>query len=170
MGTSRQSDSGIESFIARYLSDSSQRVSSRRGLFTWIGRNALRLSGLTLIPLLPIDRRSVALAQSTCSDWRLCGQCGNICAACCGGSGGGASCPSCLAKGQFGWTKCCYPDACSTPGTGTMYAYWDCCGSTSACHGTACTANCPQTAWCLDSSGASLGTYQCTIAIPGGSC
>lgn len=98
-----------------YLTNLSQRL-SRRGMFARVGQFVLRASGILLLPLLPIDRRFTAEAQSSgCAAFEWCGLCGNKCNfSCCSGVTNG--CPSCLQRGHFAWTKCCYSSAGSTGG------------------------------------------------------
>ena len=149
-----------------------QRV-SRRGVLAHIGKFALGLAGLSIVPTLPLDRTFVVEAQSIgCDDWRLCGICGKLCADCCGGSGSLTTCPSCTTKGHFAWTKCCTNPACEE----RMIEYWDCCGDAEGsddCEGMTCNNNCSPsiTVWCRHPDTLEpLGTYRCTIIVDRGSC
>jgi len=153
MNQEPRSGSSIEERIAAYLRGWSQTV-SRRGTLARAGRILLRLSGVTLIPLLPLDRRFEvdAADRSESGDdlapgedrplvrrkvhycrWWTCGMCGTFCSTtCCGGTGGTSKCPSCSgAMYQDGaWTGCCY-DSCTTScSNATRYAYYDCCATT----------------------------------------
>jgi hypothetical protein len=159
---------GVSERIAGYLERKSQTF-SRRGLLVSTGKLILRLSGLALLPLLPIDRR--AYAQFAC-DWTTCNMCGNFCNSgqdCCfgGGSGGLDDCPSCMTTFQA-WSGCCFPDACAP--SGTIFSYIDCgTGSASqaaACQSpTRCTTGCPQAFWHNASA-----VYSCTIISIIGTC
>jgi hypothetical protein len=160
----------IDIATGRFLESFSQGI-SRRGVIARLGQFALSMLGLSLIPTLPLDRTFVADAQTVgCTDWRVCGLCGNLCTDCCGGSGSLTGCPSCTRRGHYGWTMCCPGPDCQ----GRMIEYWDCCGTygtwtdaqAAACTGTSCDRNCPQDIWCLDPDTlAPLGTYRCTVVV-----
>lgn len=99
---------------AEYLSGWSQRL-SRRGILAGVARVALKVVGVTAVPLLPVDR---ALAQQGgsvlgCFDWRMCGIHGFFCNACCGGPASYWSCPSCT-HADGAWSLCCDKNVCPT--------------------------------------------------------
>lgn len=166
----------VDERIATYLENQGQRV-GRRGMLTTVGRMLLRLSGLTLIPLLPLDRRFTVSAASTCS-WETCGMCGTFCSSCCGSSGGFSTCPNCLTKGGA-WGLCCYNTAlgvCSCD-KGYMFFYYDCCGTPTNAAACRSTTSCgtPPTGNCAGYGGGVYCTngytYGCTIVSgPGAAC
>jgi len=167
-----QTESNVDERVATYLRVQSDSF-GRRSMLMKVGKFLLKLSGLTLIPLLPVDRRFQASAQSTGScSWQQCGQCGAYCNTCCGNSGGYSNCPTCAGMVKAGsWMQCCYPSPGGCPGTGTMFSYFDCCStnklSAANCTGmwckNACYPNFP--AYCASGS-----YYACTIVTAGGSC
>jgi len=169
MSEHQKAESDLDERLAGYLADQSNRF-SRRSVLMKVGRILLRLSGLTLIPLLPVDRRFAVSAQSTCS-WQTCGMCGVLCNNCCSSSGGFSKCPACSGIVKAGvWGGCCYaPGACS----GTMFSYADCCtpifNTATSCHGTSCQTACRPNFphYC---STTSTYYYACTIVIQGGGC
>lgn len=155
----------VDAGAAKVLSGFAQGT-SRRGLFAMAGRLLLRIIGVSLVPLLPVDR--VFAQAQNCNDPTYCGQWGNFCAACCGQSAQVSSCPACLYPGAA-WSACCCFPACPQP-VGHCVSYQDCCGlrpgftpsQAAACKGAFCGKNpVPQQFWC-GSAGAS-STYQCTI-------
>jgi hypothetical protein len=135
---------------------------SRHGFLVGVFRIALSALGISLFPLLPVDRIiENAEACTSCSDCKLC----NICGTLCGCYGGGLDyCPSCAAAANS-WGGCCQ---CGP--SRYLMSYIDCCTlAPNNCHqsGT-CTQCCPksQFVWC----GASGWTYICTIAQVNGFC
>lgn len=171
-------DRTLDEQVASYLKTQSQRI-SRRGMLATVGKTLLRLSGLALIPLLPLDRRFTVSAASSCS-WETCGMCGAFCntsSNCCNSSGGFSTCPNCLTRGG-GWTLCCYDTALGECycNQGYYFTYYDCCGTGSA------VSNCQSKTWCQDHptgncSGYGGGdyctsgkTYSCTIVQSGAEC
>jgi hypothetical protein len=156
-----QSQTGLEEGLLKTLYERS----SRRSAFTKIGTALLRIVGISILPVLPIDRIvSPVLAQSDpCSRWYYCGIYGRLCN-CTGCGGGVTTCPSCASMGSF-WTGCCQQ------GSGlTQVSYIDCCSTDSRCAGNC--ANCKfctgsgkqEPAWC----GSSM--YVCTIISVGNGC
>lgn len=154
----RDSGNDFDGVVGRALEAFAQRV-SRRGLLARLGKAALGLMGLSLIPHLPVNR--IALAQVGCSDWRLCGIGGYLCNNCCSG-GNLETCPNCLTRGSS-WSSCCTdPSGCLK-----MITYYDCCGSpTNAmdCRGTLC-VNQSEPSWC-----GGTGSYGCTVIEEGAAC
>lgn len=147
----------LDEQIARALTWHAE-ASSRRGLLAKLGKVALVLAGVAVVPqLLPVDRR-VADAWD-CGDWRLCGIWGRTCDCCNGG------CLNCCPDGsQFYsyWQSCC-----PNPFAGQNWMlYWDCCNGSVDC--SSCT-------WCYG-NGSSKGiwcgggTYNCTAVVTGDSC
>ncbi len=161
-------ESNLDRWLAGHLEKQSNKLSRRSALMR-VGQLLLRLSGLTLIPLLPVDRRFKASAQTGCS-WQTCGMCGYLCNTCCNNSGGYSKCPTCAGMVKANaWTGCCYPSVCQP---GTVFTYADCCSSnqTSAtsCRGTPCQAACYPGFPAYCTSGAQY--YACTIVTQGQSC
>jgi len=162
----------FDSQTARFLMHWGQR-SSRRGLLAAMGKLALRLAGLSMLPLLPVDRSFAAVGNCS-TDWRLCGMWGNFCKDCCGGTASLTQCPSCTNVGASWSFCCCYnPDACTT--TCNTIIYTDCCGTksgftdsqTATCQDSATCHRNPQEqfSWC-----GATGTYRCTVIGVGASC
>lgn len=123
---------------AEYLTRWGQHV-SRRGLLSRAWQFALSLAGLSLVPVLPVDR-AFAQGITGCSDWRMCGIHGFFCKACCGGGASYTTCPSCTSMGGA-WTGCCKHviDECTSECKQISYA--DCCGgdaTAAACTGEEC--------------------------------
>lgn len=152
----------LDESVAETLAAWSQQL-SRRGVLAKIGEFALKVTGLVMLPVLPVDR---AYAGS-CAEWKFCGMYGRFCASCCGSGASDYSCPSCTTVGAS-WSRCCYdPSTC----TNKMITYKDCCGgpnsSASACAGGGC-YNHPsqQPVWC---GGAPL-PYRCTVISVGANC
>jgi methylamine dehydrogenase light chain len=116
---------------------------SRRSLLASLGQ---LLTGAALLPLLPVDRASRALAAAgktagpehhgpeDCQYWKHCAIDGFLCA-CCGGSS--TSCPPGTAPSPITWIGTCH-----NPGDGRDYiiSYNDCCGKTS-CGNCECNRN-----------------------------
>jgi hypothetical protein len=176
--TLETAESKVDERITVYLETQGQKL-SRRGILATVGRLVLRLTGLVLLPLLPLDRRANAQAVGSCSDFTACGMCGYFCKACCGGSiAATEACPSCL-NTYSSWTFCC-TDPCT--GLGHSVTYVDC-GSTSranaaACQATGSTATCGNGCAALGHpsgpSGATFynsthdgATYSCTVLVVG---
>jgi hypothetical protein len=126
-------DSGplLDLVTAKALSTFSQ-TTSRRGALALGGRLLLRALGVSMIPLLPLDR---VFAQNTggnptdqnCADWQYCGIHGFFCTACCGLSTPAiTACPPCTNTTKH-WSTCCCCDSCAA-GKGFTVSYIDCCG------------------------------------------
>src|SRR5258708_3890764 len=123
----RESESGKDLFdsqTADFLRHCGQRV-SRRGLLAAVGQVALRLAGLSILPMLPVDRAFGAVG-SCATDYRLCGMYGSFCKDCCNQTASLTSCPSCTQVGAS-WPFCCCTASC--PSTCRMITYTDCCGT-----------------------------------------
>jgi hypothetical protein len=136
---------------------------TRRGVIFRVGRILLRITGVGIVPLLPLDRMIPEVeAQSSCTDAHLCGICGRLCG-CCGGNL--YNCPAGCPRTSF-WSCCCvYMNPAK------IYNYYDCCErNTSNCASCAnctfCQNNCPQPVWCGDST----LTYRCTSISFAGYC
>lgn len=167
-------ESGKELFdsqTADFLTHWGQRI-SRRGLLATVGKAALRLAGLSILPMLPVDRAFAAVGNCA-TDYRLCGMCGNFCKDCCSQTASLYSCPSCTQVGSS-WSACCCTSSC--PSTCRMISYTDCCGTSSgftasqaaACQDSAnCTNGCPQPVWC---GGVGGDVYRCTVISVGALC
>lgn len=152
---------------ATYLSDWSQRL-SRRGLLARVGHLALRISGVMVVPLLPVNRVFAQGFVQGCSDWRMCGIVGWFCSNCCGESGSYWSCPSCLNTSPTGWPACCTNNTVC-PNYSRTIIYKDCCGDAAgaaACHGPSCHGNPDAQSYCTGGQ----GSYQCTIIQEGSAC
>jgi len=163
----RRLEESIDDRVATFLQRDSQRL-SRRGMLRKMGSVLLRLSGLTLIPLLPIDRRFQVSAVTHHCRWQTCGMCGNVCSTtCCGGGGSLYACPSCSGRmhKDGAWGGCCY-DSCTTNCTGgTSFMYADCCATNttdqSMCKSAEfCGHGCPRTDYCYNGR-----FYSCTIIV-----
>jgi hypothetical protein len=163
---------GFDDVASRLLTNFSQRM-SRRGLLAASGRLLLRIAGVSMIPLLPVDR-VFAQSQNCSGDWQYCGQYGNFCKSCCGQSAHVFTCPQCLYTGAA-WTRCCCPSNSCTNGQGTLISYKDCCGvksgytsaQTAECTGSFCARNVLQPTWCGSYPGS---TYRCTVISVGAPC
>ncbi|MGH8137931.1 MAG: methylamine dehydrogenase light chain [Steroidobacteraceae bacterium] len=105
---------------------------SRRSLLASLGR---MLTGVALLPLLPIDRTARAQAPqqphpagndpASCDYWKYCAIDGFLCA-CCGGTS--TSCPPGTQPSPITWIGTCH-----NPSDGRDYivSYNDCCGKVS---------------------------------------
>jgi hypothetical protein len=164
----------VDERIATYLGRQGQKL-SRRGLLAGAGRLILRLSGLALLPLLPLDRRANAYTDPC--GWQQCGMCGSLCKACCGNTKptSGPSCPSCLTT-YGSWSGCCTDPSC---GAKHVVTYTDCgsvnsstalsCRSSSQC-GSGCAAL-GETLSNASFYGDPSATYGCTvISVSSASC
>jgi hypothetical protein len=162
----------LDLVTARALSAFSNST-SRRGLIVWGGRLFLRVLGISMLPLLPLDRAFAQTApnQNCQGDWQYCGQHGNFCQVCCGGGPYATGCPPCTNNGGW-WAQCCCCPSCS--GGYTIW-YTDCCGlaqntkgvtytdaEAAACKGAYCRNGYGVGYWC-SIGGKSQGTYRCTI-------
>ena len=162
----------FDSAASRVLTAFSQ-TTSRRGLLAAAGRLLLKVAGVSVIPLLPVDR-VFAQSQNCTGDWQYCGQYGAFCKSCCGQSAQIFSCPQCLYTGAA-WTRCCCPANSCTNGNGYLVSYKDCCGvrpgwtstQTAGCAGSWCRRNVPQPYWC---GSYPSSTYRCTVISVGGPC
>lgn len=156
---------------AGILKGFAQRI-SRRGLLARFGRLMLTVLGVSVVPLLPVDRIvPEAYAAVPCTDWRLCGLWGRTCDNCPGGSL--FTCPGGFVEG-FSWMYC----GCTNPSNGSRhkFEYVDCCvpkgGTPPTCSGTFC-QNHPQgaqPAWCVEDDDGSKTLYRCTYIQDLGTC
>jgi len=123
-----------------HSSRSLARRTSRRSLLASLGQ---LLTGVALLPLLPVDRGGRAWASDaapkpdspeSCQYWKYCAIDGFLCS-CCGGTS--ASCPPGTAPSPITWIGTCH-----NPGDGRDYivSYNDCCGKTS-CGNCECNRN-----------------------------
>lgn len=134
------------------------KVDTRRGFFAASWKVTMGLLGISLLPLLPVDRRIVrkAFAQGDpCGNWKYEGMCGIPCSEC---GGTENSCPSgCGDQISAAWCYC----VCPPSGPTQCWKYIDCCGDSGSC--TSCTEdkmchnNCPQPVWCPSGK-----FYKCT--------
>ena len=84
MGDDNHEDSRVDTEATRIVIAFAKRC-TRRGVLSRVGRMLLRITGVLIVPLLPVDRMVPdAEAQAPCSNWRLCGLYGRLCG-CCGG-------------------------------------------------------------------------------------
>lgn len=123
----------LDEQTADYLIGISQRL-PRRGVFAAVGRFTLRIAGISLLPVLPVNR---AFAQFACSGWALCNMHGRFCPACCGHGARQSECPSCTVT-DLSWTGCCSPDGC----TNFLVRYKDCCANAGVA------TDCANGSWC----------------------
>jgi methylamine dehydrogenase light chain len=109
------------------------RRTSRRGFLSAFGRV---LTGVALVPLLPVMRGSQAVAAepaakaattdpNACEYWKYCAIDGFLCS-CCGGSS--SSCPPGTQQSPITWIGTCHNPA---DGRDYIVSYNDCCGKTS---------------------------------------
>src|SRR5947199_6540631 len=82
---------------------------SRRSWLVGIGRSVLKVMGVSMLPLLPVDRivtPADAQTSGPCDYWFLCGIYGCVCdCSACGGTH--VTCPSCATKSSGYWDECC---------------------------------------------------------------
>ena len=123
--------------LFEHSSRSLARHTSRRSLLAALGKI---LTGAALIPLLPVDRSSRALAATAsddpmaCEYWKYCAIDGFLCS-CCGGSAN--SCPPGTTPSPITWIGTCHNPA---DGRDYIVSYNDCCGKTS-CGNCECNRN-----------------------------
>lgn len=112
--------------------------SSRRGALARLGKAVVGLTGVAVLPALPVRRASAqddapidftGTDPTDCNYWRYCNLGGRLCADCEGG--GITTCPPGTVLGVEYWVGCCVD-----PASGTTYltANYDCCGK-SGCGG-----------------------------------
>lgn len=121
----------FDTATALLLSGFSQRC-SRRSMLARAGKFALSALGVSMIPLLPVDRivpEVEAQGPPGCMKWQLCGMWGRLCRSCrcCGTSQ--QFCPGCTFQGGF-WATCCPVRTAGGELTGEYrnVKYTDCCG------------------------------------------
>ena len=173
MSHEKQDESKLDLVAASFLDHFAQKI-SRRGILAGIGKLALGITGLSLVPSLPLDRTFIVEGSggsgTACGDWRLCGMCGYFCArrtSCCGGGTGGDLfiCPGCT-QWEQSWGKCC-TDPCDSSNR-RLINYHDCCGGPSSvgCKSeSTCGAGCPRDVYC-----ASGNPMRCTVIQDVGPC
>jgi methylamine dehydrogenase light chain len=147
---------------------------SRRSLLASLGRI---LTGVALIPLLPIDRsanaqtpKPAAVAPSapeqSCDYWKYCAIDGFLCS-CCGGTSN--SCPPGTQASPITWIGTCHNP---TDGRDYIVSYNDCCGKAS-CGDCFCNRNEGEKPmyrlsrnndvnWCMANSEAN---YHCSVSV-----
>lgn len=132
--------------------------SSRRSAIVRVGKMCLKALGISMLPLLPVDRivREADAQSNPCSSWFLCAIYGRLCGAANCSCGTTNSCPSCATSGSF-WQKCCqYGSGYST------VQYIDCCSSSQTCVNSCST--CP---FALMESKSQLGAEElCSTSVP----
>jgi hypothetical protein len=170
--TENHTENRLDTAVTKFLEERGQ-CASRRGMLAQLAKVGLGILGVSVLPSLPIDRRSSfvrAIAQGNdCCLWQLCGICGSTCV---GVGPTGTTCPENTSPGAY-WTKCCNNGGsgggCETS-PGTEIWYWDCCANNpttaQAVKATACSNNCPQDAWCPDG----YNYYGCTHIEIHGDC
>ncbi|HEV2286500.1 MAG TPA: methylamine dehydrogenase light chain [Steroidobacteraceae bacterium] len=161
--------------LDRLFEESSRQLArrtSRRSVLATLGR---LLTGAALLPLLPIDRGSRALAgepapkadnPESCEYWKYCAIDGYLCS-CCGGTS--TACPPGTAPSPISWVGTCHNPA---DGRDYMVSYNDCCGKT-----TCGTCDCTRSEgerpmyrpsrnndlnWCMANADAN---YHCTVSV-----
>jgi hypothetical protein len=171
-------ENGIDRAATLLLTNFSQRF-SRRSVLVRAGRIAFSILGVSVIPLLPVDR-IVPTAQAQddgpdCHKWQLCGMWGRLCRACrcCGTTQ--QFCPGCTYQGSSYWATCCPVRTASGEPTGEYrnVKYTDCCGQQGTveangdshscdsgpfCHGNGYDPPESQISWC----GGAPGGFRCT--------
>jgi methylamine dehydrogenase light chain len=164
---------------ARVLDSFAQRV-TRRSMLGRISKFTLTVMGVSVVPLLPLDRvvRSVEAQGSGCQIWQLCGIWGRRCHTCACSSGTNQSCPKCTWQGGS-WSSCCPVRTSGGTLTGERRTvqYIDCCGQqgSTSCNGDASTCHAAETChgndmdppqsqqnWCGGTGG---NVYRCTHFI-----
>jgi hypothetical protein len=157
MDANKSEPSTTEALLKRLYASS-----SRRSFVMRCGRFILKVLGISLLPVLPIERN--AEAQTECDGWYLCGIWGRLCQ--CSGCGGTyMSCPSCSSLGPSFWTECCMQSCIIYTVT-----YRDCCSNSQTCQSncascTFCRRGAQEPSWCHGYS-----YYVCTVAAIGGEC
>jgi len=157
-------DNSVDAFVATLLRKRGQSI-SRRGVLARLGKGLLGVVGISLVPVLPIDRTFAMPAQGgACCQWQLCGINGYLC-----GANGSTACPSGTVEGAS-WSKCCDNGNDCNPES-KMVEYIDCCATTQAAatgtRGPLCAHNTSvEYAWC----GGSEQYYGCTYAKIGATC
>jgi hypothetical protein len=159
-----EGESQIDVAAAKWF-ESFSKVTSRRGFVARAGQVMLKILGVSLVPLLPVDR-AFGQSQNCNGDPAYCGQYGAFCKSCCGDPALATSCPRCLFKAHS-WTFCCCFGSCPNV-IQRLVTYYDCCGvqpgytasQTAACEGAWCLRAPPQQYWCMPYPNS---TYRCTI-------
>jgi methylamine dehydrogenase light chain len=135
----------MHSRLDRWVERSSRALAQRTSRRSFLGRFGQALTGVALLPLLPIERGMQAQAAEptatdhsqdpqSCDYWKYCAINGFLCS-CCGGSS--TSCPPGTVPSPITWIGTCHNPA---DGRDYMVSYNDCCGKTS-CGNCMCNAN-----------------------------
>jgi hypothetical protein len=146
-------------FITRLVEKGTVELAQRtprRTMLSKLSSLFLAVLGVSILPDLPLDRRSTVEASTTCSAWQLCGLSGNICDYCGGttlpvGVGTCGSCPTGYPLGSGFWTMSC---------GGCLFEYRDCCGAAPRGCGPFCKRGGREPAWC---SGHQFRFYHCSV-------
>ena len=161
----------LDQLFERSTRSLAQRT-SRRSLLASLGQ---LLTGAALLPLLPVDRTSLARAAEgkapadspeSCEYWKYCAIDGFLCS-CCGGTS--ASCPPGTAGSPISWIGTCHNAA---DGRDYIVSYNDCCGK-STCGTCDCTRNEGEKPiyrpsrnndlnWCMANADVN---YHCTVSV-----
>lgn len=118
--------------LDRLFENSARSLAKRTSRRSLLGSLGQMLTGVALMPLLPIDRTAraqeaarPAAEEQKCEYWKYCAIDGYLCA-CCGGTS--TSCPPGTQSSPITWIGTCH-----NPGDGRDYiiSYNDCCGKVS---------------------------------------
>ena len=169
---------------ARILDGFAQRV-TRRSMLARVSKFALWVMGVSVVPLLPIDRvmRSVEAQGAGCGIWQLCGIWGRRCNTCACTAGTVQSCPACTFQGTS-WRTCCpvrdssgnvtgerryvdYIDCCGQQGSASCTGNANTCDASPFCNGNGLEPAEPQPNWC---GGVGGNVFHCTHFIVGNTC
>jgi hypothetical protein len=175
MGNHELEETRFDAGAAHVLEGFSRRV-SRRSMISRLGKAALTALGVSVVPLLPLDRiMRTAEAQGTdCNLWQLCGIWGYRCTRCRCCEGTQQVCPRCMYEGHF-WATCCpmrssdgtflgkymtvkYTDCCGQQGSVSVNGDANSCDGGEFCHGNNFDPPVRQDSWCAPAP----GPYHCT--------
>ena len=167
--------------VTAHALDSFAQSLSRRSMLARAGKFVISMLGISVVPLLPVDRivRTAEAQTGGCGAWQLCGIWGRLCNTCACPSGTLQTCPVCTHQGSL-WRSCCTVLDSSgnpTPDGRRIIEYIDCCGQqgSPSCNGDASTCDAgqfcrgsegSQPSWC----GGAPGMYHCTRYRVGGNC
>jgi len=94
---------------------------SRSAFLSRLGKGALKILGISLLPFLPVNRLQ---AQDECTVAGYCGLWGTLCTVL-------GQCPTCASSGiDAGYWTCC----CTLGANSNIVRYIDCCSSDTSCH------------------------------------